>query len=305
MRVQGFSAATRTRALALGIALLGVGTAAPIASTAGERTHCSSGFCITSVPLDDGIREIRAHHGFAVSTQVKLRLELDRMRAVPAEERLALVQPGETLTLARVIPTTAGGSYRYHYSFQTGDPQAVHDDSARYVIPFGGRAPRMLTQRGNGGFSHRGRIAYDFRMPVGTPILAAREGVVAFVVDEYEKGGRRRSLAGKANRIGIAHPDGTISLYVHLRKGAVVETGQHVVAGQHIGYSGNTGYTTGPHLHFEVYRALPATEAGIESETIEILFEDTTGKGTTPVARSYYGPGKAVAVVAGEAESSN
>ncbi len=271
---------------------------APSAASA----DCVDGICVDwETEADETL--FLARHELPVPIQVRLRLELRNMAADPADEVVALVPVGEEVTLATIWPEGSGEPrWKYRWRSALGEPDAAHDEAARYRIPFGGKAPRRLTQGGNGGFSHRGRTAYDFRMPVGTPILAARGGVVAKVVDVYTRGGRRRSLAGKANRVMIAHDDGSVALYVHLSKGAVVSTGDRVVAGQRLGLSGNTGYTTGPHLHFEVYAAVSGQ---VDTESISIRFDDGSPRGTTPVAGSYYGPAEEVAGPLARAEGAS
>lgn len=77
-----------------------------------------------------------------------------------------------------------------------------------------------------------------------TPIYAAARGKVIV----SRNGGWN---GGYGNYIVIAHPNGTQTLYGHLARNLVGE-GQNVAQGQHIGYEGNTGRSTGPHLHFEV-----------------------------------------------------
>ena len=106
-----------------------------------------------------------------------------------------------------------------------------------------------------GGFCHndpQNRYAVDFAADIGTPVLAAREGIVMQVENDFAKAGlNRERYGGRANFIRILHDDGTMALYAHLREeGALVRVGQRVRAGQQIGLSGNTGFTTGPHLHF-------------------------------------------------------
>ena len=139
-----------------------------------------------------------------------------------------------------------------------GDNNAVHDDDHVYLLPYAqGKSYRVLQGFGS-GFSHRGieQYAVDFKMDVGTPVHAARGGVVARVEERHNKGCWEDGCGRYANFIVIMHNDGTTGEYYHLAQhGALVDVGDHVVAGQEIGRSGNTGHTTMPHLHFAVYRA--------------------------------------------------
>ena len=88
-------------------------------------------------------------------------------------------------------------------------------------------------------------------MPVGTPIIASRAGVV--VKTENRQSGRGRDPSG--NFVRVLHADGTMAVYLHLSQGSVrVKEGQRVAQGALLGLSGNTGNSTGPHLHFVVQR---------------------------------------------------
>lgn len=138
-----------------------------------------------------------------------------------------------------------------------GDRESIHDDSVTYLLPFPAGIRSRVAQAYNGKFSHIGNLKYsvDFILPVGTPILAARKGQVVAVVSNFSEGGIRKDLLSKANYIIILHNDGTLGNYAHLMKdGVLVKVGDFVDAGQMIGYSGNTGFTQGPHLHFEVHK---------------------------------------------------
>jgi len=172
-----------------------------------------------------------------------------------------------------------------HYAF--APKGAVHDAAARYTIPFESKAPRQLSQGNAGKFSHYGkhRYAFDFRTPVGEPVLAARAGKVASVVDEYDRGGPTKSLMGQANVVLVLHDDGSFASYVHLSKGASVAEGDVVAAGDVLGKSGNTGYTTAPHLHFAVW---VLDESG-EAVTVPVRFAGKSDEGFVPTQGAYYG----------------
>jgi len=78
--------------------------------------------------------------------------------------------------------------------------------------------------------------------------------VVMQVESDFDKAGLDlEKYGGRANYVRILHDDGTMGLYAHLRpEGVLVRVGQRVRQGQQIGLSGNTGFTSGPHLHFAV-----------------------------------------------------
>lgn len=143
----------------------------------------------------------------------------------------------------------------YHFICLMGDIYAQHDDRIHYLLPYARQKNFLLTQGYHGAFSHQGAVAYalDFIMPTGTPIYAAREGTVVRVVTHYTAAGVTPEFHNQANVIYVRHADHTVGRYVHLKPdGSLVSPGMKVVAGQHIGYSGHTGYSTQPHLHFDV-----------------------------------------------------
>ncbi|MDZ7715703.1 MAG: M23 family metallopeptidase [Balneolaceae bacterium] len=140
-----------------------------------------------------------------------------------------------------------------------GNVNASHDDSYVYRLPYQNNQSFKVGQSHNGSFSHTGNWQYsiDFMMPTGTPILAARGGVVARTEEGYSEGGPSKEYEDKANYIYIEHADGTFGEYAHLqRNGVLVNPGTRVQKGQVIGISGNTGFSSGPHLHFSVSRVI-------------------------------------------------
>lgn len=176
---------------------------------------------------------------------------------------------------------------------------ARHDDSVRYRWHFEASTPRRLLQ----GVSRdtkemaAGRLiryfrrtedrkyAFDFELPEGTPVVAAREGIVRRVVDGHEKGGPQQGMAWKTNGVWISHADGTVAEYLHLRKGIDVEVGQSVEAGDVIGRSGATGQLVQPELLFAVL----AMDDDGDLESVPIRFDDGTSEGVVPVMGMYYG----------------
>lgn len=109
---------------------------------------------------------------------------------------------------------------------------------------------------------HNGFLAHalDFLLPQNTPILATLGGEVVEVKVDSNQGGFRKKYVGNQylNWITIAHESGEFSQYAHLKHhGNVVKKGDWVKAGDLIGYSGNTGFSTCPHLHFHVYELTP------------------------------------------------
>lgn len=106
------------------------------------------------------------------------------------------------------------------------------------------------------------QYAYDIDMPIGTNIVAMRSGIVVKVIENFKD--LETGIVGaidEANVINIKHADGTEAQYVHLTyDGALKNEGDNVTQGEIIALSGNTGKSTGPHLHFHVIQALNECE---------------------------------------------
>jgi murein DD-endopeptidase MepM/ murein hydrolase activator NlpD len=171
----------------------------------------------------------------------------------------------------------------WHYTltncYTLGSQHAVHDDTFVYRLPYAAGRAFRVSQAYDGAFSHTGpeRYAIDWRMPEGTPVLAARAGVVVAVKDDSDMGGADRRFESSANYILIQHRDGTIGNYAHLlTRGVKVKVGQAVQTGDMIGLSGNTGFSSGPHLHLSVFKA----KDGRERESIPIKFRTEDGVAT-------------------------
>lgn len=144
----------------------------------------------------------------------------------------------------------------YSIGYYFGDPSAIkHDDSFLYLLPIKKGKKFEVSQSFGGKHSHNDEVSkysVDFKMDIGTPVVAARSGIVVKVLEHFTENGGKE-LVSKANKVVIMHDDGTFGSYVHLEyNGADVEVGDEVKQGQVIGRSGNTGNSRGPHLHFVV-----------------------------------------------------
>lgn len=200
--------------------------------------------------------------------QVELRLEgTDNVTGVPAKPINWVLPPRSKIRLATLAPRDAGKPMRYtpRLRYAMGDPRLLPTQKS-YPLPWRG-GPFRLTQGANGQYSHftaKGRYAMDIAMPEGTPIVAARSGTV--VKTENQQSGRGTNPAG--NYVRILHDDGTMGVYLHLMQGSVaVSEGSRVDAGALLARSGNTGNSTGPHLHFVVQR-----NVGLALESIPFNF---------------------------------
>ncbi|GAB2840077.1 M23 family metallopeptidase [Ferruginibacter profundus] len=128
------------------------------------------------------------------------------------------------------------------------------DNSPVYFLPFSKGSKFLLIQAYNSKMSHKDELSLDFKMKKGSKICAARAGVVTAVKEDSDVGGLKDAYLSQGNHIIIKQEDGSEAMYWHLKKdGVLVNAGDTVKQGQHIGYSGNTGYTAFPHLHFQVY----------------------------------------------------
>ena len=201
---------------------------------------------------------------------VEVELRLDRLVNVagaPDQPIRWVLAPRSHIRLTTLAPLDAAKpmSYKPRLRYAMGDPR-LQPLLFRYPLPWIG-GPFKLTQGANGKYSHftpKGRYAMDIAMPEGTAIVASRSGMV--VKTENRQSGRGNNPSG--NYVRILHDDGTMGVYLHLMRGSVaVREGERIEAGMQIARSGNTGNSTGPHLHFVVQRNI-----GLALESIPFNF---------------------------------
>lgn len=159
------------------------------------------------------------------------------------------------LTTVTIADKFKPSKFGYTYSPSFGDAnQTDYDKEYNYSLPFEQGSAFALHQGYNGNFSHQNVKALDFTMPVGTPITAIRDGIVIQLVEKNVLVCPKKECAKYNNYVIIYHSDGTFAEYTHLkRNGVLVNVGDKVSKGQVIASSGNTGYSSGPHLHLMVF----------------------------------------------------
>jgi len=182
--------------------------------------------------------------------------------AAPTTARREITVTTTTTTLPAVSPATVPEP------LPDKDPaclrRAVFPDPAQseYVLPYpAGKAYYLMQSYCSirPYRSHHDQIAYDWFMPIGAKVVAARGG---WVVEMRESNPDTGLGARAENYVYLEHADGSVAFYAHLMQNGVdVEVGRWVDQGERIGASGNSGSTGGkPHLHFGVYSAMPAYE---------------------------------------------
>lgn len=219
---------------------------------------------------------------------VEVTVSLDEVENVVSDHpaQFSLTVPARSsrdlLHLRRKDPRL-GYRYACSQTIVPGDPQTRHQPPGPYLLPLPKGRSFSISQGFHGAITHthpQSEYAVDIPMPEGTPIHAARGGVIMDIATDYFTGGIQEQFAEKANFIRILHDDGTMALYAHLRLESVrFPAGTRVRAGQFIAESGNTGYSSGPHLHFAVQQ-----NVGGELRSIPFVFADPTGKEFTPEA---------------------
>ncbi|MEL6734304.1 MAG: M23 family metallopeptidase [Pseudomonadota bacterium] len=245
----------------------------------GKEVCASNTLCIETVRRDNAIDFFAINKKVGLPISGKVSLTLKNMRVINGKNDPFVLAGSERRKLfALRVPERGAWKYNYRFSWARGDFTAKHDTSYAYRLPYAKGTAFRISQGCNGKFSHFGsqRYAVDFSMKIGTPIHAARGGIVVDVKEDSNKGGPSRRFREEANVVSIQHDDRTLGMYFHLKQnGAAVEIGDRVKAGDLIGYSGNTGFSSGPHLHFAVTKANKSIS---EEISLPIFFQTRLGQ---------------------------
>lgn len=187
---------------------------------------------------------------------------------------LTTVNPKKTVRLEAVkISGTPFGSNLLFKIFDTIGTLESKNRNYELLIPFSSSAGFKICQSANGpltSHSSTRKNAIDFCADENTPILAAKSGVVVEVIQEYTQGGRNIALLGKENKVRVLHDDGLVAVYAHIaHNSSAVRVGERVEPGQNIAKVGNVGYSSGPHLHFELTQA--ASQPNADGELYDVM----------------------------------
>ena len=181
----------------------------------------------------------------------------------------AVIEGFQTVSVCKLWKTGPPHKISVDWSWVWGSALAVHDPQAVYLLPYPAGESYPVSQGPGGKFSHQGDSlhAVDFDMPIGALVTAARSGVVVDLESSFRAVGINKEAGG--NYVLIRHEDDTVAEYFHLKTDSIrVKMGEEVDAGQIIARSGNTGCSSGPHLHFMVFRA----QDGYHRESLPVRF---------------------------------
>ena len=242
------------------------------------------------VSASDAGRNVRfvATNRYHIAIELRLRFtHFEGLQRPDEDDDLRWIIPPASdeviLELAKASGRT-GPSIEYEYEYIAGDPRATHRPNGPYRVPFAVATNFPITQAYPDNVTHTTRDsmhAVDIAMPIGTNVFAAREGMVFDVSsDNFESGFNRDRDGPSANVVQIAHDDGTYAVYAHLNWNSIrVKPGERVARGQYIADSGNTGFSSGPHLHFVVLR-----NAGMRTESVPMRFEGANSRAIVPAS---------------------
>lgn len=217
---------------------------------------------------------------------VELEIRLAEAENIRSEPPLPsrFVIPGQTerrLVKISQDDPTRGFRFRLSYRQMIGPPLESLPPEFDYYPPFPKGMAFPISQGFDNDETHNeppNQYAVDIVMPIGTPVLAARDGTVMDMEDNFHGGAQEKRFLQRSNQVRILHDDGTMAVYAHLKPDSIrVRRGARVSRGQWIASSGNTGFSSGPHLHFVIQ-----FNVGMSLESLPFRFVAPGGGTITP-----------------------
>ncbi len=242
----------------------------------------------------DGDRVIEvAHNHYAVTVVINWHFDnQDNLAPINRTAGITVLPPapmpdgeGPPIVLAtqHILDRTRGFYRNLSFNAQFGDPSA-RPTPYSYRLPFATGKRFSVLQGFHGAFSHTGsnEFAVDFDCPVATRVVAARPGIVVASNASAQRAGATPEFRDypRVNWVLVLHDDGTLGQYMHLAPAGVeVQPGQLVQRGDELALSGNTGFSSTPHLHFMV---TTAGEDGIVTQSFPFVLATSSHRDEEP-----------------------
>jgi hypothetical protein len=223
-----------------------------------------------------------------VEVELTLKESVNVLSEPPLPARFVIpAQTERTLVGIGALDQRRSFSYRLGMASVPGRPISAPVEGLVILPPFSPNEEYPISQGFQGTKTHGSpdsEFAIDIVMPVGTAVHAVRSGTVMDVEEDFNRGGKDyKKYAHKANHVRILHEDGTMALYAHLDLASVsVRPGARIRAGQKIARSGNTGFSSGPHLHFAIQQ-----NSGMQIISLPFRFRTPEGVAVVPEAQQY------------------
>lgn len=203
---------------------------------------------------------------------IEVKMKLSNLKSTKGNNKVFVIparSEKHQITVLKVVNKRKSYGFETEVSLQLGDVNTKnYDKNYIYYLPYKKGDSFFVWQGYNGYVSHKNENSLDFSFPYGTEVYSARGGFVVEIVENNFERCDRIECMKYNNYILVYHQDGSFAAYAHIKKnGAEVMVGQKIEKGQFIGYSGDVGYTTGPHLHFMVF--LPRLK---EQESVRTKF---------------------------------
>jgi murein DD-endopeptidase MepM/ murein hydrolase activator NlpD len=238
---------------ALGPFLAGCGGASCVGDSCaqpdgGEGAADAAAAAADAAPYEVSLARVVGTEGAGLNLRRAPSPDAEVLSQIPAGELVDVRGPGEGAWLPIHHEGADGWGHGEFLELLDGDQML-------FLLPWTAGDTFRVTQGHNtGSHTGAGAWAWDFGMPVGTPLLSSHAGIVRAVKGDSTIGGCDAAYRNDGNYVVVDRGNGLETLYLHLDDVAV-SVGDPVARGQLLGTSGQTGWACGPHLHFQIQRS--------------------------------------------------